>query len=155
MGLRYRLRYPYPLKQDVANAPPMHEGYALFLKEERHYTRLICISVYFITVVLHAVNTGDLKVSVYDVMFWNFSLWSTHHVVLLNYRSWSDLLSIYASSQIIWWLFFRNKNLRLDCEGIIYVLVIFITGMLYPTFLQLFVEHSIRIDWKEIRSLLW
>ena len=155
MGLRYPLRYPYPSKQDVANAPPMHEGYALFLEEERHYTRPIGMSVYFIAVVLKAVNTGDLTVSVYDVMLWNFSLWSTHHVVLLNYRSWSDLLSIYASSQIIWWLFFRDKNLRLDCESIIYILVILITGMLYPTFLQLLVEHSIRIDWKEIRSLLW
>ena len=155
MGLRYPLRYPYTLKQDVANAPPMHEGYALFLEEERHYIRLIYISVYFITVAINVVYTGELTVSLYDVMFWNFSPWSNHHVLLLNYRSWSDFSSISASSQIIWRLFFRNKNLRLDREGVIYVLVILITGMLYPTILQLLVEHSIRIDWKEIQSLFW
>ena len=41
MMLGYSLNHAYPLEHDVAYAPPMHEGYALFLEEGRYYTRLI------------------------------------------------------------------------------------------------------------------
>lgn len=52
-------------------------------------------------------------------------------------------------------LSFHNENVRLDREGVIPILAILITGMLYPTIPRLLIAYSIRIDWKEVWSLLW
>ena len=54
--LGYSLRYSYSLEEgDVADAPPMHEGYALFFEEERDNTRPIIITSSFIVTVISVV----------------------------------------------------------------------------------------------------
>lgn len=69
------------MTQDVASAPPMHEGYALFLEEERYYTRLIAISSSFIVTVIGAActATGNLTLEVLGiVILWDLSFGLTY-----------------------------------------------------------------------------
>lgn len=66
--LRYSLDYPHAAKQDLADTPPMHEGYGLFIEERRYYTRCIGISIFFILTVVGVVYHQTFKLWVIDAL---------------------------------------------------------------------------------------
>ena len=92
MILGLSLDQPHILRQDMADAPPMHEGYALFLEEERYYTRLITITNSFIVAVIGAAytKTGRLALLVFGiVIFWDFCFGLICCCFQMRLRNWT------------------------------------------------------------------
>ena len=75
--LRRSLHRGHTIKQDVANGPPMHEGHALFLEEERPDTsfgrQFVVFVVWFMATVIRALYNRNLEL-VLNTVNWGAAL---------------------------------------------------------------------------------
>ena len=160
--LLHGLMHKYAPKDYRAYTPPMHEGYALFIEEGRPDTsfgpEFIASVVWFMATVVQALYNRDLGLDripwVLNAINWDLALWASYCLVSWRFRMKSTLIITVAKILILWY-HFHNKDTKLDCSGSTFVLFILISGVRYPAVLWLLAKYSIRIDWKEVRSLFW
>ncbi len=155
--LLHGLIHKTAMKDYRAYSPPMHEGYALFIEEGRHDTSLgpeFIISV-FMQTVIRALYNRNLEL-VLDAVKWDSAFWaSCCCFVSWRFRGKSALpIAVAKIPILILWYYFRN-DMELDLSGSALVLVIVNLGVSYSTLLCQLAKYSIKIDWKEVRSISW
>ena len=158
--LLHSLKEKHAFKYNRAYAPSMHEGYALFIEEEQYVTGSTTIITCFIITAIRALYYRSLELDgvpfVLDAVTWNLALWSSCFFVPLRFRLKSVLLIAMARILIlILWYNYHDGNTKLVRNGSTFVLVALISSVLVTTVSWLLVKYSIKIDWKEVRSLFW
>ena len=139
----------------------MQEGYA-YIEEGRPDTSLgpefIASIVWFLATVIRALYNRNLETDglplVLNAANWDMALWASFCFVSWRFRVKSTLLNTAAKILILWY-HFHDEDPKLDCNGLSFVLLVLISGVRYPTIVWPLAEYSIRIDWKEVRSLFW
>ena len=138
----------------------MHEGYALFIEEERrdaHFVAIITICIMVTAVRLGYIPTPKLDgvLAVLGTLTWNAFIWSSSRFVASTLRSESALVFTGTGFLVTWLLcdVEDTKLGRVASISTIFILIILISVMLYPIIVQLLARYSIRVDWKEVRSL--
>ena len=158
--LLHSLMHKHAPKDYRTYTPPMHEGYGLFIEEGRPDTsfgpELIASVVWFLVTVIRALSNQkkepDMVPLALNAVDWDLALWASYCLVAWRFRMKSTLL-ITVAKILILWHHFHDKDTILDCSGSTFILLILISGVRYPTVLWQLAKYSIRIDWKEVRSL--
>ena len=154
--LEYSLEDPHTFARDRAYAPPMHEGYALFIGERRDYTRPIVVAIYSIFTVIGVLDHQNLLPRSILPYLRTFSVPFSVIISIPNNPEVPPkpaLLTIVASILIVWYSF-QYRIMRLDCDDLV-TCSLLVSSMLCLIVSLLLTGYLIRINWKEARSLLW
>ena len=134
-------RYSISVKEELANIP--------FVPE------LTTISVYYIVAgirILYVLSLEpDLVPLVVFALNWGYSLRASYYFISSQLTLKSALLITVANVLLLWYST-HNEDMELD-DHLTTILMILISGILYPTILRLLNGYSIRIDWKEVGAL--
>ena len=145
----HSLKHKHALKDYRSYAPPRHEGYALFIKEGNYDIAYIPFIVCFIlTVIPSLYNLGLNRVgSVLTAIIYGLGLWASCSLASSRSRSRYALLVTTPRILIVigYFSYYEDANP--------YVIMIF--NALYTTIVRLLDKYSIRVDWKEVRNLVW
>ena len=154
--LLHSLKERHVFKYNSACAP--HEGYALFIEEEHYVTGSTTIITCFIITAIRALYYRSLELArvpfVLDAVTWNLALWSRCFFIPLRFRL-KLLLLITMARILILWYNYHDGNTELVRHGSTFVHVALISSVFVVTVSWLLVKYSIKIDWKEVRSLFW
>ena len=147
--LLHSLKHKHALKDYRSYAPPRHEGYALFIKEGNYDIARIPIIVCFILTVIPPLYNLELNrvASVLTAIIYGLGLRASCSLASSRFRSRYALLVAIPRMLIVigYCSYYEDANP--------YVIMIF--NALYPTILRLLDKYSIRVDWKEVRNLVW
>ena len=138
----------------------MHEGPALFIVKGHDNDLpapvLISISVYFMVTVIRVVYNGNLELDevmvVLSTIYWEIGPWSICRFALSKFRLESALL-VTVVKLLVAWLFLYTGDTILGRGASIFILMVSIPDILYLNMSRRLAKYSIRIEWKEIRSL--
>ena len=145
----------------TSTSASMGEGYALLIEEGRHpfgsqfMTSVFCSTATVIQALYNQnlVELDGLRL-LFKAIYWDYALWAIYCFVSRRFRLESSLLTTVA--RILNFLFCSfDKGTKLKRDGLIIVLSILNSGILRPIILQLLANYSIKIDWKDVRSLFW
>ena len=133
----------------------MHEGYALFIEEQRANTsfcpEFIVSLIWFMVTVIRALYNQDLEL-VLNAVNWSSTLWASY--IFVSSRFWGKPgLLIRVGKVFILGYYFHDGYMELGRGASALVLMVLISDMLSPIILRLLIRYSIRIDWKEVRGL--
>ena len=144
------LKIKHAFKDYKAYSPLMREGYALFIEERLRSKALaiwpIAIISGHLTGCIKALYDRDPELDELSSVLLDFVLLACCFYVSVRFRLGFALLLTVVRILSLWYLF-HYKDIKSD--------VISISDMFCPIILLLLARYSIKIDWKEVRSLFW
>ena len=149
--LLHGLKHKHALKDYRTYAPPIHEGYALFIKEkEAHYdTEFNPFIISCIVTAIPVLYNPELNrvAFVLTAVIYGLGLWASCCLASSRLRSrYALAITVPMILVVVKYCFhYEDENLYMTM----------ILGALLRTILPLLVNYSIEIDWKDVRSFFW